>query len=110
VTEARFHGSLGALVAPPPTGTHSVTVHSGPDVKVVVFGFAAGEELSEHSASAPAIVEVLSGRLVLTLAGVEHDAPAGAWAHMEAGLRHAVRAVEPSVMLLTLVRAAPSEG
>ena len=86
-----------AFVEVPAAGTLSRTMHQDDDVKVVVFGFAAGEELSEHTASRPALIQVLSGALQLTLDG--------AWVHMPAGLRHAVRALEPSVMLLTLIRA-----
>jgi len=47
---------------------------------------------------------VLSGELALTLAGEGVHAAAGTWVHMPAGLRHAVRALTPAVMLLTLVR------
>ena len=94
-----------AFVEVPAAGTLSRTMHQDDDVKVVVFGFAPGEELSEHTASRPALIQVLSGALRLTLDGEEVHAPAGAWVHMPAGLRHAVRALEPSVMLLTLIRA-----
>ncbi|MEW6582715.1 MAG: cupin domain-containing protein [Actinomycetota bacterium] len=101
-----FHAAVRDLVTPPAQGTLSVTVHGDDAVKVVAFGFAAGEELSEHTSTLPAIIEVVSGHLVLTLGGEERDAPAGAWALLDPGLPHAVRALEPSVMLLTLVRAA----
>lgn len=99
-----------ALVEVPPAGTLSRTMHQDDDVKVVVFGFAAGEELSEHTASRPALIQVLSGELELTLGGEVVRAGAGTWVHMSAGLRHAVRALVPSVMLLTLVRAAGPQG
>lgn len=94
-----------AFIEVPAAGILSRTMHHDDDVKVVVFGFAAGEELSEHTASRPALIQVLSGELELTLDGQTIRADAGSWAHMSAGLRHAVRAVSPSVMLLTLVRA-----
>ncbi len=92
------------LVEVPAAGTLSRTLHQDDDVKVVVFGFAAGEELSEHTSSRPAVIQVLSGELELTLDGETVPAGAGAWIHMSAGLRHAVRALTPAVMLLTLVR------
>jgi quercetin dioxygenase-like cupin family protein len=90
----------------PDEGTLSRTLHAGDDVRVVVFGFAAGEELSEHTASRPAVIQVIRGELELTLAGEAVTAGPGAWVHMTAGLRHAVRAVTPAVMLLTLLRPA----
>ncbi len=89
----------------PPTGIHSRTVHSDAAVRVVLFGFAAGEELTEHTSSRPATIHVLLGAFDLTLGGERVDAPAGTWVRMEAGLAHAVRAREPSRMLLTLLPA-----
>lgn len=96
-----------AFVTPPEAGTLSRTLHSDAGVRVVVFGFAEGEELTEHTSSRPAVIQVLRGELALTLAGEDVPAPTGSWVHMPAGMRHAVRAVTPSVMLLTLLTAAP---
>lgn len=92
------------FVEVPVAGTLSRTMHQDDDLKVIVFGFAAGEELSEHTASRPALIQVLSGALELTLDGETVHADPGSWVHMSAGLRHAVRALTPAVMLLTLVR------
>lgn len=89
----------------PASGIHSQTVHSDAGVRVVLFGFAAGEELTEHTASRPATIHVLSGGFDLVLGGERVDAPAGTWVHMAAGLPHALRAREPSRMLLTLIQA-----
>lgn len=93
----------GAAMEVPAQGTLSRTLHADEDVKVVIFGFAQGEELSEHTSSRPAIIQVLRGELELTLGGEPVGAAEGAWIHMTAGLRHAVRAPVPSVMLLTLL-------
>lgn len=95
---------LGGAQEIPAAGIHSRTVHSGDGgLKMVLFGFAAGEELSEHTASRAAIIHVLSGAFDLTLAGEPVDAPAGAVVHMAPGLPHALRAKAPSRMLLTLI-------
>jgi quercetin dioxygenase-like cupin family protein len=83
----------------------SKVVHRDEDLDVTVFGFDAGEGLTEHRASRAAIVQVLSGRLRLTADGEDLDAGPGFWLHMTAGTPHALVAVEPSVMLLTLLRA-----
>ncbi len=45
----------------PKDGTLSVTIEQSPHMKVVLFGFAQGQELSEHTASVPAIMQQLSG-------------------------------------------------
>ncbi|HAW09748.1 MAG TPA: hypothetical protein DCX12_01500 [Chloroflexi bacterium] len=73
--------------------------------EVTVFGFAAGEGLSEHQASRAAIVQVLKGRLELIADGERLDAEPGFWLHMEPGTPHGLTAREPTIMLLTLVGA-----
>lgn len=81
----------------------SKVVHRDDQLNVTVFGFDAGEALTEHQASRTAIVEALSGRLELTVDGEDVEARPGFWLHMTAGTPHSIRAVEPSVMLLTLI-------
>ena len=71
---------------------------------VTVFGFDAGEGLTEHQASRAAIVQVLEGRMRFTVDGEEQDARRGSWIHMVAGTPHSLVAEEPTVMLLTLFR------
>lgn len=113
MTSMPFHveSDPTAFVEIPAAGTISRTLHADDDVRVVVFGFAEGEELTEHTSSRPAVIQVLSGELALTLAGQDVAAGEGAWIHMSAGLRHAVRARTPSIMLLTLLmRAEGSPG
>jgi quercetin dioxygenase-like cupin family protein len=90
----------------PPNGTLSVTLQQDEHVKVVLFGFAQGQELSEHTASVPAIIQQISGSARWRLGGQEVIAEAGAWAHMPAHLPHAIVALTPCMMLLTMIRAA----
>lgn len=82
----------------------SKVVHRDDDVDVTVFGFDAGEGLTEHTAARPAIVQVLSGRLRFTVEGDEVKMVPATWVHMSAGAAHSLTAVEPTVMLLTLLR------
>ena len=82
----------------------SKVLHRDEDLDVTVFGFDAGEGLTEHRASRPAIVQVLAGRMRFTADGEELDAAPGFWLHMTAGTPHALVALEPSLMLLTLLR------
>lgn len=114
MTATPFHvePDVRDFVEVPTTGTLSRTLYQDDAIKVVVFGFAEGEELSEHTASRPAIVQVLRGELELTLGGESVTAREGAWIHMRAGLRHAVRAHTSSVMVLTLLTpgAGPAGG
>lgn len=90
-----------------PGSVVSKVIHRDEDLDVTVFGFDAGEGLTEHTASRTAIVQVLSGRLRLVVDGEDLDAKAGFWLRMTAGSPHALEAVEPTVMLLTMLRPPP---
>ncbi len=74
------------------------------NVKGILFGFAAGQELSEHTASRPAILQFLSGEAELTLGSDKSLAKPGTWVHMPAHLPHSIVARTPVVMILLLVR------
>ena len=99
-----YIADMAKSIEPPLDGTLSRTLFNDDRVKVVAFGFSAGQELSEHTASKPAIVHVLSGNAVLTLGGDKLAAVPGTWVWMPAGLPHAVKAETPLVMLLTLLK------
>lgn len=96
---------LASLAPALERGIHSQTVFDG-GVRVVLFSFAAGEELSEHTAARPAIVHVLAGRGEATVAGIAFAAGPGTWFRMEARTPHSIRATEPLVLLLYLLPAA----
>lgn len=98
---------LASQAEPPEDGILSRTLYNDERVKAVVFGFGAGQELSEHTASMPAVVQFLKGEAALTLGDDTIDARPGTWVHMPAGLRHAVRARTPAVMLLLLLKGWP---
>jgi quercetin dioxygenase-like cupin family protein len=74
------------------------------NVKGILFGFAAGQELSEHTASRPAILHFLSGEAELTLGSDTSQARPGTWVHMPAHLPHSIVAKTPVVMVLLMVR------
>ena len=57
---------LAMEAQPPEKGILSRTLHDDQKMKVVVFGFAEGEELSEHTASMPAVLHFLQGEASLT--------------------------------------------
>lgn len=72
--------------------------------KVVLFSFAAGQELSEHTASVPAAIQILDGRAGVRLGEQAHEAGPGTFIYMPANLRHAVHAQTDMTMLLTMFR------
>ena len=82
----------------------SKVIHRDAEVDVTVFAFDAGEGLTQHTVSGPAIVQVLTGRLQFTAEGEDLNAVPRTWIYMSRGAQHAIVAVEPTVMLLTLLR------
>ena len=84
----------------------SRTVYSDDDIKVILFGFAPGQELSEHTAAKPALLHFLRGEADLTLGDVASSAGPGAFVRMEPHLPHSVKATTQVVMLLTLLSSA----
>lgn len=87
-----------------PQGIVSRALVTTPEMRVTLFGFAEGQELTEHASSSRAIIQILSGRSEWTVGGVRMDIGAGEVLHMPPGTRHAVRAAESFSMLLTLVK------
>jgi quercetin dioxygenase-like cupin family protein len=85
-------------------GILSRTLFSDDRLKAVLFGFAQSEELSEHTASLPAVLHFLQGEAKLTLGDDTVEAKPGTWIHMAKGLRHSIQAKTPVVMLLLLVK------
>jgi quercetin dioxygenase-like cupin family protein len=86
-----------------PDSITSRTIYKGMDVKAVMFNFAQGQSLSEHSAAQPAIIHILSGEATITLGENIHEAQAGTWIHMTPRLAHSVVAKTPMRMLLLLL-------
>ena len=89
-----------------PNGIVSRTLLRTPAVRVVLFGFSEGQELTEHTSTQHALVEVLSGECEFSLAGQPHHLKAGDFLHMPPNLPHAVKATRQFAMLLTLFKPA----
>jgi quercetin dioxygenase-like cupin family protein len=95
---------LAHQVETPVDGTLSRTIYQDERLKVVLFAFSAGQELSEHTASTPAIMHFLTGESEVTLGPEKLAANAGTWIHMSPQLPHSIRTKTPVVMLLTLLK------
>jgi quercetin dioxygenase-like cupin family protein len=94
----------GEIPSIPEDSIISRTFYSDDEIKAILFGFATGQELSEHTASTPAILYFISGEADLTLGGDPQKAQPGTWVHMDARLPHSVKAKTPVTMLLLLVQ------
>jgi quercetin dioxygenase-like cupin family protein len=98
--------TLDSLVTPTARGIASRVLARTAAGNITLFAFDAGEELSEHTAPFDALALTMSGSLVLTIGGVDvHTAPQTI-VLMPANVPHAVRASEPSRMLLIMLREA----
>lgn len=84
--------------------TISKTLYQDGRLKAILFGFAAGQELSEHTASMPAIIHFLSGEARVTLGAETIEAKPNTWVHMPAGLPHSIAARTEVRMLLLLLK------
>jgi quercetin dioxygenase-like cupin family protein len=99
-----FYPSLEAEAPIPENGILSRTLHNDDHVKVVLFGFAAGQELSAHTAPMAASLQFVSGEARLTLGEDTHEVKAGAFVHMPPKLQHGIVAKTPVVMLLAMYK------
>lgn len=88
----RYLPDLHREAAVQPDGILSRVLHNEGGVRTVIFAFDAGQELTEHTASRPAIVQILSGTGTLKLGADELEARPGTWVYMPTGLVHAIRA------------------
>lgn len=95
---------LAREVETPRSGILSRTLFQDEQVKLVLFAFDAGQDLSAHTASLPAILQFLQGEATLTLGEDAKEAHPGTWIHMPAHLPHSVRAQTPVIMLLLLLK------
>jgi quercetin dioxygenase-like cupin family protein len=87
----------------PNDGTLSRTLQRDDHVEVELLAFAGGQEIPEHTAEVPAVLQILQGDARVTLDGEVRELSAGAWIYMEARLPHAVYAKSPLVILLTML-------
>ena len=85
-----------------PNGIVSRTLLRTSNSRMVLFGFAEGQELTEHTSTQHATIQVLSGQCEFSLAGKPHTLKAGDLLYMPPGLPHAVKATTRFSMLLTL--------
>jgi quercetin dioxygenase-like cupin family protein len=98
--------TLESLVTPTAQGIASRVLARTAAGNITLFAFDAGEELSEHTAPFDALALTLSGGLAVTIGGVEVDTAPQTIVLMPANVPHAVRATEPSRMLLIMLREA----
>ena len=101
-----FTSSMFNEIQVPQKGILSHALYNDEQVKIILFGFAAGEELTAHTAPMPATIQILSGEVTLILGPDTCEAGPGSLAHMAPQLTHGIVAKTPAMVLLTLLKAA----
>lgn len=89
-----------------PNGIVSRTLMRTTNSRVVLFGFTEGQELTEHTSTQHALIQILSGECEFSLAGKPRVMKGGELLYMPPNLPHAVRATKQFSMLLTLTKSA----
>ena len=96
------------LARVPENGILSQTLQNDDRTKVILFGFAAGQELAAHTAPFPATLIFLKGEANLKLGGEEQQATEGTFVYMPPNLEHGIKAQSEVVMLLTMIKNPPA--
>lgn len=86
----------------PQDGILSRTVFKSPSLKAVLFAFDAGQELSKHTSTHAAILQIIQGEASITLGEDAYQAQAHTWIHMPPHLPHSVFAHTQTIMLLLM--------
>lgn len=71
---------------------------------VTLFAFDEDQGLSEHTAPYDALVMVIDGSVVITLAGIKHELEKGEMLIMPANIPHQLDALTPFKMVLTMIK------
>ena len=98
-----IHDLRGAVEVPA-DGILSRAIHNDDDVRVVLFSFATGQQLSDHTAAMPVTLEIVEGEADLTFGAEAVEGRPGTWVFLPANLPHSVMARTPVTMLLTLIK------
>lgn len=88
----------------PEKGIHSQVIHKDEFVNVTLFGFAAGEELSSHTAPTPAILYFLEGEAEVTAGEDKLPAQPGSFVYLRPSLPHAIATRTATRMILVQVK------
>jgi quercetin dioxygenase-like cupin family protein len=105
-----FFADLAAEAPIPARGILSQTLSNEAGVELVLFAFAAGEQLSEHTSGRPAIIHILEGEGELTAGSEAFAARPGTWLRMAPELKHSLVARTPMRMALYLLPPIVAEG
>ncbi|MDM0047152.1 cupin domain-containing protein [Variovorax dokdonensis] len=87
----------------PSSPDRTVALFKAPDLEAMRLILAAGKTMPEHSVPGSLTVQCLKGRIELVLPDRSPVLEAGQFAYLGGGVPHALRALEDSDVLVTLV-------
>lgn len=82
----------------------SKPIFSDTRLRATLFALGQGQELTEHTTTMEAVVQILEGEVEFRLGEDLHVLRAGAWIQMNPNLAHSLRALTPVKMLLLVLR------
>jgi quercetin dioxygenase-like cupin family protein len=97
-------GNLENLISYQQDSVVSKTIIGKKTGTVTLFAFDKGQGLSEHTAPFEAIVYLIDGESEITIAGKPHVVKKGEMIILPANIPHALNAVNPFKMLLTMIK------
>jgi quercetin dioxygenase-like cupin family protein len=104
--ESQVVSGLAEALPVTASSTTSRSLVDNEHVRVVAFTFDTGEELTEHTAAMPVVVQVLAGSMRFEVAGQAHRLVAGDCVYLAAREPHSLEALEPALMSLVMIRPA----
>ncbi|HUA92378.1 MAG TPA: cupin domain-containing protein [Terracidiphilus sp.] len=100
----KFLADLQTEATIPEKGILSRVIEKDDSVNITLFGMAAGEEISSHSAPTPAVLYFLEGEANVQLGTDTVYARQGSFVFMPPMLPHAIAAKSPVKMLLVQIK------
>ena len=97
--------NLSSLFEIQPGSIVSRTFFKGERLKSLLFGFDAGQELTEHTSSQAAVIQIVQGQATVTVGEDKHELGVGSWLHLQPRVKHSVHADTPLMLLLTMYAA-----
>ena len=82
--------------------TARTLVKRGP-LRLVLVAIGGGGEVQEHKAAGPTTIQAVRGRVTVAGGGADHVLQQGDILTLPAAMPHALRAEEPSAVLVTIV-------
>lgn len=105
VSATQSHAYTGLVEELPiiKAATTSRVVINNDILRFVLFSFDAGQLLTEHATPKAVVVQLLSGAMEFKIGNESSELHAGDMVYLSPGEKHALRAIEPCHMSLTMV-------